>query len=262
MIMENRIKRILKEGGVVIGTMVAHLRVPSIVPMLKAAGFDFFFIDREHGSIGVEAMADLIVAARGAGIAPIVRVPALEPQLLAHPLDLGAAGLLCPQTETREEVELIIRSTKYFPRGERGMSLRNIHTDFERGKGEEVTRRLNEETLIVLQVETAKGIDNLERLVEVEGVDAAFVGPNDLSQTLGIPGQIHHPEVVKRIERLIEVCQKAGVAPGLHTYDVDSAKAWLKKGIRLLGFAGDAPLIVDTGAKATSELRGFLQDLR
>ncbi|MFQ5881036.1 MAG: HpcH/HpaI aldolase/citrate lyase family protein [Candidatus Methylomirabilales bacterium] len=259
MIMENRLKRLLRNGEVAIGTMVVHLRTPTIAQMLKTAGFDFIFIDCEHGGFGVEAMADLIQAARGVGFPPIVRVPRLEPQTLAHPLDLGAAGLLCPGTETRQDAELIIRSTKYHPRGERGMSLRNVHTAFAKGKGEEITRRLNEETLIILQVETARGVDNLEGLVTVEGVDAVFVGPNDLSQTLGVPGEIHHPEVTKRIERVIEACHQAGLAPGLHTYDVESAKRWLEKGIRLLGYASDVAFIVDTGTAATTELRGFLQ---
>lgn len=258
MILENRVKRVLREGGVAIGTMITQFRSPAVAIMLKAAGFDYFFIDMEHGSLSVETMADLCVAARGAGIATIVRVPILEAQALGTPLDLGASGVLCPQTETRADAELIVRCTKYHPLGERGMSLGNVHVGFERGKPEEVVRRLNEETLIVVQIETAKGVDNIDEILRVPGIDAAFVGPNDLSQTLGVPGQIHHPEVAKRIERLIEACQKAGVAPGLHTYDVDSAKAWLKKGIRLLGYSGDVAFIVG-GGKVTSELREFLQ---
>ncbi len=258
MILENRAKRTLKEGGVVIGTMVAQIRNPAVALVLKAAGFDFFFIDREHGSFSIETMADLILAARGVELPTIVRVPSSETQTLAHPLDLGASGILCPHTETREDVEQIIRATKFHPIGERGMSLRNVHTGFEKGKGEEIVRRLNEETLIVLQVETAKGVDNLEALVDVDGVDAVFVGPNDLSQTLGIPGQIHHPEVIKRIERVIEVCNKAKLAPGLHTYDPESAKRWLKSGIRLLGYGGPFAFIMESGARITSELKSFL----
>ncbi len=258
MIKENRVKRALRGGGVAIGTMVSHVRTPSIAVMLKAAGFDYFFLDSEHGAFNLETVQDICLVAREAGIVPILRVPGLEEPYLFRPLDAGVMGLLCPHVETGDQAHHIVRATKYYPLGERGMSLRNVHTSFTRGKGEEVTRRLNEETLIAVQVETAKGVDNIDAIVAVEGVDAVYVGPNDLSQTVGVPGQIHHPEVTVRIERVIEACNRAGVAPGLHTYDVESAQAWLKKGIRFLGYAGDSSFIVDTGAKVVADLRTFL----
>jgi len=258
MIKENRVKQVLRAGGVAIGTMVAHVRTPSIAVMLKAAGFDFFFLDSEHGAFNLETVQDICLVAREAGIVPILRVPGLEDAYLFRPLDAGVMGLLCPHVETAEQARSIVRATKYYPLGERGMSLRNVHTSFMRGKGDEVTRRLNEESLIALQVETAVGVDNIEAIVAVEGVDAVYVGPNDLSQTVGVPGQIHHPEVTARIERVIAACNRAGVAPGLHTYDVDSAQGWLRKGIRLLGFSGESAFIVDTGAKVVTDLRTFL----
>ena len=258
MIKENRVKRALRAGGVAIGTMVSHVRTPSIAVMLKAAGFDYFFLDSEHGAFHLETIQDICLVAREAGIVPILRVPGLDDAYLFRPLDAGVMGLLCPHVETADQAHHIVRATKYYPLGERGMSLRNVHTSFMRGKGDEVTRRLNEETLIAVQVETAKGVDNIDAIVAVEGVDAVYVGPNDLSQTVGVPGQIHHPEVTVRIERVIEACNRAGVAPGLHTYDVESAQAWLAKGIRFLGYSGDSSFIVDTGAKVVGDLRTFL----
>ncbi len=258
MIRENRVKRVLRDGGVAIGTMVSHIRTPSIAVMLRAAGFDYFFLDSEHGAFNLETVQDICLVAREAGIVPILRVPGLEDAHLFRPLDAGVMGLLCPHVETADQAHHIVRATKYYPLGERGMSLRNVHTGFVRGKGDEVTRRLNEETLLAVQVETAKGVDNIEAIVAVEGVDAVYVGPNDLSQTVGVPGQIHHPEVTVRIERVIEACGRAGVAPGLHTYDVESAQAWLRKGVRLLGYSGDSSFIVDTGAKVVNDLRAFL----
>jgi len=257
-IQENPVKRLLREGGVALGTMVSHVRTPSIAVMLKAAGFDFLFLDSEHGAFNLETIQDIALVAREAGIVPILRVPGLEDDHLFRPLDAGVMGLLCPHVETVEQAQHIVRATKYYPLGERGMSLRNVHTRFVRGKGDEVTRRLNEETLLAIQVETAKGVENIEGLVGVEGIDAVYVGPNDLSQTVGVPGQIHHPEVTRRIERVIAACHRAGVAPGLHTYDVESAQGWLRKGIRLLGYSGDSSFIVDTGTQAVNSLRASL----
>lgn len=258
MIKDNLVKRVLREGGVAIGTMVSQVRTPSIATMLRAAGFDYFFIDSEHGAFNLETIQDIALVAREAGIMPFLRVPGLEDPYLFRPLDAGVMGLLCPHVETEEQARHIVRATKYYPFGERGMSLRNVHTSFTRGKGDEVTRRLNEETLLAVQVETAKGVENIDAIVGVEGIDSVYVGPNDLSQTVGVPGQIHHPEVTRRIERVIDACRRAGVAPGLHTYDVESAQGWLKKGIRLLGYAGDSSFIVDAGAQVVNSLRTFL----
>jgi len=258
MIKENRVKRTLRAGGVVLGTMVSHVRTPSIAVMLKAAGFDFLFLDSEHGAFNMETIQDISLVAREAGIVPILRVPGLHDDHLFRPLDAGVMGLLCPHVETGEQARHIVRATKYSPLGERGMSLRNVHTSFLRGKGDEITRRLNEETLLAVQVETAKGVEHIDEIVAVQGIDAVYVGPNDLSQTVGVPGQIHHPEVTTRIERVIAACNRAGVAPGLHTYDVESAQGWLNRGIRLLGFSGDANFLVDAASKAVTDLRAFL----
>jgi 4-hydroxy-2-oxoheptanedioate aldolase len=258
MIRENRVKRTLRGGGVALGTMVSHVRTPSIAVMLKAAGFDFLFLDSEHGAFNLETLQDICLVAREADIVPILRTPGLQDDHLFRPLDAGLMGLLCPHVETEEQARHIVRATKYYPLGERGMSLRNVHTSFLRGKGDEITRRLNEETLLAVQVETAKGVENIDAIVGVEGIDVVYVGPNDLSQTVGVPGQIHHPEVTARIDRVIAACTRAGVAPGLHTYDVESAQGWLKKGIRMLGYSGDSSFIVDTATKAVTDLRAFL----
>ncbi len=258
MIKENRVKKALRSGGVVLGTMVSHVRTPSIAVMLKAAGFDFLFIDSEHGAFNMETIQDIALVAREADIVPILRVPGLHDDHLFRPLDAGVMGLLCPHVETGDQARHIVRATKYSPLGERGMSLRNVHAGFLRGKGDEITRRLNEETLLAVQVETAKGVEHIDDIVAVEGIDAVYVGPNDLSQTVGVPGQIHHPEVTSRIERVIAACNRAGVAPGLHTYDVESAQGWITKGVRFLGYSGDANLLVDAAAKAVTDLRAFL----
>jgi 4-hydroxy-2-oxoheptanedioate aldolase len=193
MILENPLKKTLKAGGVVLGTMIGHLRLPAVAVMLKNAGWDFVFVDCEHGSFTQGHLADFCIAARGVNLPTIVRVPSIhEPQRLYQTLDLGATGLLCPQTETQEQVAAIMHATKYYPMGQRGMATRNVHTSWGRYKGSELTARLNQETMIVLQIESKKAVENLEQLLAVPGVDAAFIGPNDLSQTLGIPGDPNH----------------------------------------------------------------------
>lgn len=259
MILENPLKKTLKAGGGVIGTMISHLRLPAVAVMMKNAGWDFVFVDCEHGSFSAESLADFCIAARGVQLPTIVRVPNIhEPQRLYQTLDLGATGLLCPQTETKDEVEAIIQDTKYFPMGTRGMSTRNVHTSWGCYKGSELTARLNQETMIVLQIESAKAVEHLDRLISVPGVDAVFIGPNDLSQTLGIPGDAGHPEVVKYVERALKTCRRAHVPCGVHTLDVATAKQWIQKGMRFMGCGNEVTWLVDAGQKASTEIREVL----
>src|SRR5574341_1310619 len=204
-------------------------------PLKKTAGWDFVFVDCEHGSFTPESLADFCIAARGVQLPTIVRVSSIhESQRLYHTLDLGSTGLLCPQTETKDEVEDIIQATKYSPVGQRGMSTRNVHTSWGRYKGSELTARLNQETMIVLQIESKSAVDHLDQLISVPGVDAVFIGPNDLSQTLGIPGEASHPEVVKYVERALGTCRRVNMPCGVHTFDVPSAKQWIQKGMRFM----------------------------
>jgi len=259
MIMENPLKQTLRAGGGVIGTMISHLRLPAVAVMMKNAGWDFVFVDCEHGSFTPESLADFCIAARGVQLPTIVRVPSIhDPQRLYQTLDLGATGLLCPQTETKDEVDAIIQATKYSPMGQRGMSLRNVHTSWGRYRGSELTARLNEETMIVLQIESARAIEQLDQLISVPGVDAAFIGPNDLSQSLGIPGDANHLEVVRYVERALETCQRANVPCGVHTFDVASAKQWIQKGMRFMACGNEVAWLVDSGHKASAEIREAL----
>ena len=247
MILENSVKKTLKSGGVVLGTMLTHLVQPTVAVLMKNAGWDYVFLDAEHGSFTPPSLVDFNIAARGVNLPTIVRVPSSsEAQRLYQTLDQGATGLLCPQTESKAQVEFIIHSTKYFPMGQRGMSLRNVHTSWGKYKGAELTPKLNQETMIVLQIESKKGVDNIEAMLDVPGVDAVFIGPNDMSQTLGIPGDIGHPEVAKHVDRVLEICQKKNIPCGVHTYDIDTAKKWIGRGCRFMCLGGDTAWLMDS----------------
>jgi 2-keto-3-deoxy-L-rhamnonate aldolase RhmA len=257
MILENPLKKTLKAGGAVVGTMVGHLRLPAVAVMMKNAGWDFVFVDCEHGSFTPPALSDFCIAARGVQLPTIVRVPSsTEAQRLYQTLDLGATGLLCPQTETKAQVEFIIHATKYHPMGQRGMSTRNVHTSWGRYKGAELTAKLNQETMIVLQIESAQAVENLEQLISVPGVDAVFIGPNDLSQTLGLPGDPTAPEVIKYVERTQQTCRRFNMPCGVHSFDVANCKSWLQKGMRFMACGNEVTWLVDSAQKAVAEIKG------
>ncbi|HSB71567.1 MAG TPA: aldolase/citrate lyase family protein [Candidatus Methylomirabilis sp.] len=258
----NRVKRALLNGEVQIGTWVNVLRTPQIAQMLAAAGFDFMYIDMEHSSLSIESVGDLCYAALAAGLVPIVRPPAKEPHLLSRPLDGGAMGLLIPHVDTREEAEDVLRAIRFPPLGGRGMSLQGVHTGFGRADGDAYVKSTHAETLLLVQIESDRGIHNLDRILSVDGVDGAVIGRADLSTDLGLPGQTNHPEVVRRVEMMIAACQQYRKIPGLLVQDVASAKEWIAKGIRLVPFSSEVSLLVNAGARAVGEIRGFAREPR
>ena len=256
MIFENRMKRALKEGNVVFGPMVSEIRSPGIAVLFAQAGFDFFFIDMEHAPFTFETVSDMIMAARAAGIPAIVRPSSRKShESLSKPLDSGASGLLVPQIQTRRDVENVVKWCRYQPVGERGMALARQHTFFQAGDTQETMRRLNEEILIALQIEHRDAIERLPELLSVPGIDAAFVGPADLSASLGKPGQSDDAEVEKAIRRVIQVSEEKGVIPGIHTSSVEKAKYWIGQGMKMIGFYTDIKLILQVCKTLVQELR-------
>jgi 4-hydroxy-2-oxoheptanedioate aldolase len=258
-IFKNSMKRALRDGKVVFGPMVSEIRSPGIALLFAQSGFDFFFIDLEHSCISLETASDMILAARAAKIPVIVRPSSRESaEYLSRPLDSGASGLLIPQARTRQDVKNAVKWSRYQPLGERGMGLSRQHTFFEAGDALETMRRLNEEVLIVLQIEHKEAIENLPELLAVPGIDAAFVGPADLSASFGKPGQSDDPEVQDAITRVIEVSRANGVIPGIHTSSVAKAKHWIGAGMKMIGFCTDIKLIQQVCKASVQELRAAL----
>ncbi len=252
-------KRALKDGNVVYGPMVSEVRSPGIAVLFAQAGFDFFFIDLEHSCFSLETVSDMILAARAADIPVIVRPSSRKSaEYLSRPLDTGAAGLLIPQIRTRDDVVNVVRWCRYQPLGARGMGLSRQHTFFQGGDALDTMKRLNEEILIALQIENKEAVENLPDLLSVEGIDAAFVGPADLSAAFGKPGQSDDPEIQNAINRVIEVSEANGVIPGIHTSSVEKAKFWVSKGMKMIGFCTDIKLIQQICQKSVQELHAVI----
>ena len=191
MIKSNPVKKLWKEGKPAFGTWITLCPHPRIVKIFAACGFDFVIIEMEHTDFNMQTVANLVMLAREAGLVPIVRPPGtIKPHDLSRPLDAGAQGLLLPAVETADQIREIIQVTKYHPMGARPMNLKGPHTDYYPGKPGEIISHLNENTLTVVMIESRKGIENLDSICRVDGVDAVMVGPDDLSQDLGVPGQM------------------------------------------------------------------------
>jgi 2-keto-3-deoxy-L-rhamnonate aldolase RhmA len=249
------IKQKLKQGELVIGTMVSELRNPNVVHMLAQCGFDFIILDTEHGAYSPEAVSDMIAAARGAAIPLVVRIPEIRRETILKPLDSGAAGLLVPQVNTVDQAQAVINHAKYPPFGNRGVGLRRAHSLYRKVVAADYLSQANADTFIAVQAETTTAIDNLEAIASVAGVDSIFVGPMDLSVSLGIPAQVTHPDEVAAIDRVIAVCQKRNIAPGIMMFDVPTLKAWINKGMRFVVYSSDISLLADIAVDGVKALK-------
>ena len=252
----NRIRQKLSAGQTVIGTMLVEIRQPGIMTLLANAGFDFVLIDNEHGPFSVETIADLSRAARDAGVTPIVRIPELSYAHVAQSLDGGAQGIMLPRVIERAQVEECVRYMKYAPEGKRGAVLARGHTAFKAGPLVETLAAMNKETMLVVQVETKEALDRLDELLSVPGVDAALIGPTDLSLALGVGGQMEHPTLVTAIDATMAACARHKVAPAIHTNDVAMTTAWARKGMRLVSINSEVGLLTGAARAAITTIRG------
>ena len=189
----NRTKEALRNGQAVVGTMVVEIRQPSVMQLLVNAGFDFIVIDNEHSPYSSGTIAELSQAARNLGLTPIVRVPDLAYPYLAQPLDSGAQGIMLPRVYNADQVKEAVQIMKYPPLGARGCAFGRGATDFKGAPLAETMAAANEQTMLIVQIETKEAIENGDEILAVPGVDVAFVGPTDLSISLGVPGQIDSP---------------------------------------------------------------------
>ncbi len=249
------LKKTLQEGRLAVGIMVSELRNPNLAYMFAQCGFDFFILDNEHGAYSPESVSDIVAAATGAGIPVIVRIPEIRRETVMKPLDSGAAGLLVPQVNTAAEAEEIMAHAKYPPAGNRGVALRRAHSLYRKVDVVAYLKQANEDTFIAVQAESPAAIENLEEIASVPGVDSIFVGPMDLSVSLGIPGQFSHPQEVGAIDRVIEVCNTHNIFPGIMMFDVKTLKPWIEKGMRFVVNGSDISLLADAGANGVAELK-------
>ncbi|MBI2915177.1 MAG: aldolase [Firmicutes bacterium] len=255
----NPVKEALKLGQAVFGTMISELRSPQIAQMMVVAGFEYIIVDMEHSNMNNETVADMILGARAAGIVSIVRVPSSQDHLLSRPLDAGAQGLLVPRLETRDQVEAVVRFSRYHPIGSRGAALARAHSGFVKVDAGEYMRLANERVLVAIQVETGRAVANVDEMPSVPGIDVAFIGPMDLSQSLGVPGEFDHPLMVDAIRKVIASSKRHGLAVGIHVARMDLLRKWYHEGMRMLTFSDEIKMIVETGSRFVDEIQGFVE---
>lgn len=246
------IKEKLKNGKKVMGTMVTVFQNPDIVKILKESGYDFFVLDCEHGCFEYGEAARIIGMARAFGLPVVVRIAEIRRELVLKYMEMGADGLLLPSTETKEEAELLVKYSKYAPMGDRGVSLSRPHTDFRKVNGREYMDQANRDTVLMCQIESRKGVDHVEEIIETEGIDVVFVGPNDLSQDYGVLGDYANPVLTEAYEKILKAAGNAGKHAGIHFGKKEPLVPWVKAGYSMNMCGNDVSFMMN-GAKAVLE---------
>ena len=240
----NTIKQKLKAGGRVLGTCITDHTSAEIVTIFKAAGLDFFFVDTEHSVPSYRDIQNLVRAGRSADVIPLVRVTQAEYFLIARLLDVGAMGIIAPRIQSVEEGRAVVDAMKFTPQGNRGYGLRGIINDYQYAGARAEMESANRETMVILQVESKQCVEEVFEIAAVEGADALMIGPFDLSISLGIPGQFDDPVFWKAFDRVVEACDKAGIAPGIHMAGAGPLKKAAERGARFLVCGSDASVLL------------------
>ena len=253
-----KIKDKLKKGQPSIGTWMSMAH-PSIAEILSMAGYDWVVIETEHTAIDSSEVLRLIMAIEQRGVIPLVRLASVDPVQAKAALDSGAAGVIVPMVNTKAEAELAVAMTKYPPLGKRGVGLARAQ-----GYGQNFdsyVKHANDTSLVIVQIEHIDAVNNIEEILSVPGIDGTFIGPYDLSMSLGVPGQLSHPAVVAAKEKVLNAVLKKGLAAGIHFVQPSTAAedcaAGIKAGYTFIAVGTDILFLGDSARK----LRGDLDKL-
>jgi 2-dehydro-3-deoxyglucarate aldolase len=239
----------LRRRELLLGTIVT-LPAPAVAEVLSAGGLDWLFVDTEHAALDVLAAQGLLQAAR---VPCIVRVPDGGEATLKKALDTGAAGVVVPMVNTAQAAKSIVSFCKYPPRGVRGVGLvraQGYGFDFQR-----YVAGANEETVVVVQCEHIAAVEAIDAIVAVDGVDAVFVGPYDLSGSMGRLGEVEHPDVLAAIARVAEACRRASKALGIYVGSAAKAKPFIAQGYTLVAVGMDTIHLGEAARSIAGALR-------
>ena len=254
----NPAKQRLAAGQPAIGFGIRQSRTVDIAQIAKTSGFDWLFIDCEHSSMDLDMAAQISAASLAVGVSPIVRVAGLEHWHASRLLDNGAQGIVFPHVDTREEALRAANACRFPPTGKRSMGGGLQQTGFASLPIHETARLVNEETLVVVMIESPQGVANVDEIASVPGVDALLIGTNDLCFEMGIPGQFNDPKVKDAYTRVIAACRKHGKFPGMGgMYTPELLERHIAMGVQLILSGSDFSLLMAAGAARASLVRGF-----
>ncbi len=252
---DNPVKQRLRAGGTVFGTMVFEFLSPGLPQMAANAGADYLLYDMEHSGLGIAEIKLQCALCRGLGIVPLVRPPSKSYADISKLLDVGAMGLVFQMVESAEEAAELVSFTRYPPVGVRGAMFGAAHDDYRAPYATETIEAANDRLLLLALVETPRGLDNVEKIAAVDGIDAVHLGQGDLSVGLGIPGQMDDPRIQAAIDRVAAAAAAAGKPAAAGGGSADWGRMLLDRGYRMISHASDIALFQGGLAEGLAALR-------
>nr|WP_288767858.1 aldolase/citrate lyase family protein [uncultured Intestinibacter sp.] len=246
--MGNLLKEKIKNTEKVLGTFF-ELGSMSVIECLGQTGLDFVIIDNEHGPFETESTMNYVRACDNVGLTPLVRVREVSRPAILKPLDIGAKALIVPCIETVEQAKKVVEYGKFSPIGKRGFCpSRKDYWGYSHPQGQPIDigmKHENEETLLILQCETVGCLENIETIVSMDGVDGIFIGPFDLSISMGIPGEFDNPEFLKAIDKILSTCKKYNKISSVFTGRFDDIDKYYKQGFDIVTYSLNSNILVD-----------------
>ncbi|HXP03126.1 MAG TPA: aldolase/citrate lyase family protein [Stellaceae bacterium] len=249
----------LKAGELAVGIILRSASTVDIAPAMKAAGFDWLFLDLEHNSMDLDMAVQISVAALGAGIAPVARVPARQLWLATRILDGGGLGIVVPHVDTPEEAKAIAAALRYPPLGHRSVAGGLPHFGYEKLGLAETCTAINAATLVIVMLETPQAIANADAIAAVPGIDSLLIGTNDLAMELGIPGKFGDERIVAAYQSVVDACRKHGKHAGVGGISDDALlRRYIEMGVRLVLPGSDFSFLQMAAAERAAAMRSFL----
>jgi len=252
-----QLKEKILDGSTIYGTMLSASKNLRWVNGLVEAELDYVIIDTEHSPFSRSEVSDLILILTNVGIVPIVRIPTPETHYVTMAIDAGAQGILAPYCETVEEVQTVVMASKLRPlKGRRAWKAIESQVFPSQDTKDYLSKR-NRNNICIIGIESVPAIDNLGKILAVPGIDAIFVGPNDLSISLGVPEQFYHPDYENALRTVLKACKKASIPVMIHHKTISLTEKWINEGTQIVLHSTDTQMLGNSWKLAFNQIRKF-----
>ena len=251
---KNNLKSRLLNGETVYGPF-CKLQDPSVVEIAALADFDFVILDMEHGPLSVETVQNISRAAKAQNLEVVVRVTENNPANILRVLDVGVHSIQVPQVSTKEDAQEVVKSCYFHPQGERGMCRYVRAADYTNKEKQTYFSSAESNTLTIVHIEGLAGIENLAEIISINGIDVIFLGPYDLSQSCGVPGEVHHPLVVSKMQEAVALAKAKNKIIGTFCESPSDAHKWRDLGVQYISYSVDVGIILNAYKEITKQLK-------
>ena len=252
----NKLKRALREGQPSVGGWCVFDHV-GVTTLMAESGYDWILFDMEHGDFSLLSLRSCLDAVQNSPATPVVRIPANDPAIIKRVLDLGAFGLIIPMINTAQDALAAVRACKYPPQGNRGVGAGRASKYGRHFK--EYLKWADDNILVVVQIEQEEALENIDTIAQIPGIDCLFVGPADLSFSLGVAMDFGHPKMQKALDKVLQAGRQYGIPIGMWCADANFAVEVIGRGMRLIALGSDAGLLADANERQLKHFKKMLE---